>query len=326
VKDPLPPIDLTGLTTYPLGDRPSKVSIADAGRPWTPGALLGEFFARLPSILAADDLRSAVSAVAEAARHRRMIIFGMGAHVIKVGLNPTVIDLMDRGILGLVAMNGAGIIHDAELALAGKTSEDVGAALGDGSFGMARETAVFLAGAVARAGREQIGLGEAVGREILDAGLPHADFSILAAGARIGIPVTVHVAMGTDILHMHPAFDPAAAGAASHLDFRRFAAAVARLEGGVYLNVGSAVILPEVFLKATSLARNLGHRLDAVTTVNMDFVRHYRPLTNVVGRPTRQGGRGINLVGHHEIMVPLLAAGVIEALGELETGNWKLET
>jgi hypothetical protein len=317
--EPLTPIDLAPLTTYGLADRPSKVTVADNGKPWTKGGSLDNFFAALPAVLAADDLRSAISAIVGAARPRRMVIFGMGAHVIKVGLCPLVVDLMQRGILGLVAMNGAGIIHDLELALAGKTSEDVGAALGDGSFGMARETGLFLAGAVHRAGREGIGLGAAVGREILDAGLPHADSSILAAGARLEIPVTVHVAMGTDILHMHPDFDPAAAGAASHLDFRLFAAAVARLEGGVYLNVGSAVILPEVFLKATSLVRNLGHRLEAVTTVNMDFVRHYRPMTNVVGRPTANGGRGINLVGHHEIMVPLLAAGVIEAISKLET-------
>ncbi len=318
MKEPLAPIDLTALATYSLMDRPSKVSIADSGRPWRRGGSLNDFIAGLPAVLAADDLRAAISAVAEAVRHRRMVMFGMGAHVIKVGLCPVVVDWMRRGIIGLVAMNGAGIIHDLELALAGKTSEDVGAALGDGSFGMARETGLFLAASVRRAGREGIGLGAAVGREILDHGLPHADQSILAAGARMQIPVTVHVAMGTDILHMHPDFDPAAAGEASHLDFRLFAAAVARLEGGVYLNVGSAVILPEVFLKATSLARNLGHRLEAVTTVNMDFVRHYRPMTNVVGRPTAKGGRGINLVGHHEIMVPLLAAGVIEALEGFE--------
>ncbi len=311
---PLVPIDLGPLSTYRLADRPSKVSVDHLGRPWTAGGTLATFLDGLPAILAARDLRAAIEALAEAARRRRMVIFGMGAHVIKVGLSPLIVDLMTRGLIGLVALNGAGIIHDLELAMAGKTSEDVAAALDDGRFGMARETGLFLSEAVRRAGREGIGLGDAVGRQILAAGLPFADLSLLAAGARLGVPVTVHVAMGTDILHMHPDFDPAAAGAASHLDFRRFAAAVARLENGVYLNLGSAVILPEVFLKAFSLARNLGHRVAPITTINMDFMRHYRPLTNVVQRPTVRGGRGLNLVGHHEIMLPLLAAGIIEAL------------
>ena len=319
MNEAIEPIDLRPLTTYALADRPSKVSITDCGRPWRPGGTLKAFFKRLPAVLAADDLRAAVAALARAARGHRMVIFGMGAHVIKVGLSPVVIDLMDRHVVGLVALNGAGIIHDLELAMAGKTSEDVAASLGDGRFGMARETGVFLSAAVNRAAREGVGLGTAVGREIAAAGLPHADLSLLAAGVRLGIPITVHVAIGTDILHMHPDFDPAAAGAASHIDFRRFAAAVTRLEEGVYLNLGSAVILPEVFLKATSLARNLGHRIDRLTAINMDFVRHYRPLTNVVARPTTRGGRGINLVGHHEIMLPLLAAGVIEALAGEET-------
>ena len=316
MKTPIDPIDLSSLRTYSLSDRPSKVSIGHLGRPWTPGGAFTAFLQRLPAVLAAEDLKAAIQALARAACRSRMVIFGMGAHVIKVGLSPLIIDLMERGIIGLVALNGAGIIHDLELAMAGKTSEDVEAALDDGRFGMARETGHFLSAAIARAGREGIGLGEAVGREILAAGLAHADVSLLAAGARLRIPVTVHVAMGTDIIHMHPDFDPAAAGAASHLDFRRFAAAVTRLEEGVYLNLGSAVILPEVFLKATSLARNLGHRIDHVTTINMDFVRHYRPLTNVINRPTARGGKGINLVGHHEIMLPLLAAGIVEALAD----------
>ena len=238
----------------------------------------------------------------------------MGAHVIKVGLNPIVIDLMERRLITGVAMNGAGIIHDVELAMVGRTSEDVAAALDDGSFGMARETCTFLSEAITSARDKSTGLGEAVGRTILEKQLPLMEKSILAAGARLGIPVTVHVAIGTDILHMHPGFDPQATGAATHLDFRLFSSIVATLDKGVYLNVGSAVILPELFLKATTLVRNLGYTLEDFTTVNLDFIKHYRPLTNVVNRPTAKGGRGINLVGHHEILIPLIAAGIIEEI------------
>ena len=238
----------------------------------------------------------------------------MGAHVIKVGLNPVVIDLMQRGVITAVAMNGAGIIHDLEVAMTGQTSEDVAASIGNGSFGMARETGIFLSDAIKRAGRESIGLGEAVGRSIIDQDLTFKGQSILAAGTRLGIPITVHVAIGTDIIHMHPDFDPKEAGGATHRDFRTFVSVISKLEEGVYLNVGSAVILPEVFLKAITLVRNLGHNLENFTTVNMDFIRHYRPMVNVVNRPTARGGQGFNLTGHHEIMLPLVAAGVIERL------------
>jgi len=308
------PIDLTKLKTYPLDSRPSKVSVADFARPWTPGADLNTFLEALPSILAADDLRAVIDTVATAARARTTIALGMGAHVIKVGLSPLLIDLMERRVITALALNGAGIIHDLELAMNGQTSEDVAASLQDGSFGMARETGEFLGRAIRNAGENEKGLGAAVGEAILSAGFPHTGKSLLAACARLGLPATVHVAMGTDIIHMHPDFDPAAAGKASHDDFRLFAAVVATLEKGVYLNVGSAVIMPEVFLKATTLVRNLGSRLENFTTVNMDFIRHYRPMTNVVHRPTAGGGRGYNLVGHHEIMLPLLAAGIIERL------------
>ncbi len=313
------PIDLSGITTVALGNRESKVTVDDFGRPWHPGGRFVDFLDRLPGILAAGDLRTVIDRVADAAANRRPVIMGMGAHVIKVGLTPVVIDLMERGLLTAVAMNGAGIIHDLEIALSGKTSEDVGASLGDGSFGMVRETCEFLGSAIDDAAARDEGLGAAVGRRINEQRLPHAGLSILAAGHRLNIPVTVHIAVGTDILHMHPDFDPAAAGAASHRDFRTFSSVVAALEGGVYLNVGSAVILPEIFLKAVTLVRNLGHTIDHVTTVNMDFIRHYRPMTNVVNRPTAQGGRGINLVGHHEIMLPLMAAGLIEKISP-ETG------
>lgn len=314
MKAKFDPIDLSGLKTYSLSGRKSKVSTEHFARPWEKGAAFSHFLDSLPSILAGDGIRSVISAISGAHRNGRSVVMAMGAHVIKVGLNPVVIDLMQRGVITAVAMNGAGIIHDTELAMTGRTSEDVAAALGDGSFGMARETGEFLSRAIRSAGESGIGLGEAVGRAILDGRLPVAETSILAAGARLGIPVTVHVAMGTDIIHMHPSFDPQMAGGASHLDFRLFASVIATIEKGVYLNVGSAVVLPEVFLKAVTLVRNLGHHLEEFTTVNMDFIQHYRPMTNVVGRPTMEGGRGIHLTGHHEIMLPIIAAGVIEEI------------
>ena len=315
MPDKYTPIDLTGVKTYPLAGRKSKVSSGDFAKTWRKGSSFRDFLANLPDILAGEQLKSVISAIVKAYQNERTVVFGMGAHVIKVGLNPVVIDLMERGVITAVAMNGAGIIHDLELALVGHTSEDVAAAIGDGSFGMARETCVLVAEALASADKKMMGLGEAVGRVILEKKLPMADQSILGAGARLGLPVTVHVAIGTDIIHMHPEFDAAKAGAATHRDFRLFAAVVADLEKGVYLNVGSAVILPEIFLKAATLARNLGHNLSDFTTVNLDFIKHYRPLTNVINRPTAKGGRGINLVGHHEILLPLIAAGVIEEIG-----------
>jgi len=309
------PIDLSGVKTYSLADRKSKVRSDDFAKTWQKGSSYRDFLANLPDILAGRQLKSVIAAIVAAYRANRTIMFGMGAHVIKVGLNPIVIDLMERGIITSVAMNGAGIIHDVELAMVGQTSEDVAAALADGSFGMARETCALLAEALDADQNIAAGLGAAVGRTILDKQLPLADKSILAAGARLGIPVTVHVAIGTDIIHMHPGFDARQAGAASHRDFRLFASVVSTLEKGVYLNVGSAVILPEIFLKATTLVRNLGHPLNDFTTVNLDFIKHYRPLTNVINRPTAKGGQGINLVGHHEILLPLIAAGVIEEIG-----------
>jgi hypothetical protein len=309
------PLKLENLKTYSLAERPSKVSLADCARRWQPGGSLASFLQNcLPSVLAAGELKTVIGAVADAHRRKLPVVLAMGAHVIKVGLNPVVIDLMEKGILTCLAMNGAGIIHDFELAYAGHTSEDVAVALEDGSFGMAAETCSYLGRAIQNAAASEQGLGQAVGETILAADLAYSGSSLLAAGARLGIPVTVHIALGTDIIHMHPEFDPAAAGAASHRDFRTLAAVLADLEGGVFLNVGSAVILPEVFLKALTLVRNMGHRVKRFTTVNMDFIRHYRPMTNVVQRPTAEGGHGYNLIGHHEIMLPLLAAGVIEAV------------
>ncbi len=308
------PINLNKVKTYPLSDRKSKVSSADFAGVWEKGGSYKKFLERLPNILSGNDIKAVIAGVAEAARQNKTVIFGMGAHVIKVGLNPIIIDLMQRGIITGVAMNGAGIIHDLEVALAGQTSEDVAASIDDGSFGMAGETADFLNQALSQSDKGTFGLGQSIGRAIMSNQLPQVEHSILAAGWRLDIPVTVHVAIGTDIIHMHPQFDPAKAGQASHRDFRILTSMVGSLEGGVYLNAGSAVVLPEVFLKAVTLARNLGHTLDRFMTVNIDFIRHYRPLTNVIQRPTAKGGTGINLVGHHEILLPLIAAGIIEEL------------
>ncbi|MGE5258930.1 MAG: hypothetical protein ACM3KE_19825 [Hyphomicrobiales bacterium] len=316
MKRDIEPIDLKGIKTSSVDDRLSKVTVAEFAAAWSRGGRFAVFLERLPNVLAGADLKAVIAAIVNARRKARPVIFGMGAHVIKVGLSPVVIDLMERGLITGVAMNGAGIIHDAELAMTGRTSEDVGPALDDGRFGMAKETAAVISSALESAVAGETSLGRAVGHMLLTSAIPFAAKSILATGARLGLPVTVHVAIGTDIVHMHPGFDAAGTGAASHVDFRILAAQVARLEGGVYLNAGSAVILPEVFLKAVGLARNLGHRLDAFTTVDLDFIRHYRPTVNVVQRPTARGGRGISLIGHHEIMLPLIAAGVIEELEE----------
>jgi hypothetical protein len=307
------PLDLSKVRTYPLGSRRSIVATTLIARPPRPGMRLSDFLRGLPDILAARDFRSVAQAIA--ARHRagKRIVLGMGAHPIKVGLSPLIIDLMQRGILSTVAMNGAAIIHDFELAFAGETSEDVAANLADGRFGMAEETGSFLNRAIADAQPGQ-GLGAAVGEAIRRARLPNTRLSILAAGARLGIPVTVHVAVGTDIIHMHPTADGAAIGAATMADFRQLAAVVAGLHGGVFINLGSAVLMPEVFVKALNLARNLGKRVDNLLTVNMDFIRHYRPQVNVVDRPTAGTGRGYHFTGHHEIMFPLLCAAVLEYL------------
>jgi len=314
-----PALDFSRIKTYSVSARPSKVRAQDAGRPHRKGQSFAGFLDGLPDILAARTLRAVVADVARAARARRPVIVGMGAHPIKVGLNPLLVDLMKRGVIACLAMNGAGIIHDLELALAGKTSEDVEAGIDDGSFGMARETADLLNGAIAHGAKQRIGLGQAVGDLICHGPFPFKQLSLLAAGSRLGIPITVHVAIGTDIIHMHPSADGAAIGATSMEDFKRFTAVVAHLEGGVYINLGSAVLLPEVFLKALTVARNLGRRVDHFTTVNMDFSQQYRPVTNVVRRPTQAGGCGYTLTGHHEIMFPLLAAAVIEALAGRRT-------
>jgi hypothetical protein len=310
------PIDVSKLKTYPLSRRHSKVRLSDCSSAWRRGGSLRKFLETLPDLLAVKSLREVVKAIARAHRQSKTIIVGLGAHPTKVGLNPILVDLMDRGIINALAMNGAVIIHDFELAYLGQTSEEVEAEIDSGRFGMAEETGRMLNEAIVMGAKEGRGIGEAVGRYIqLHRRLfPYHRTSLLATGVRLGIPTTVHVAMGTDIIHMHPSADGAAIGAGSLLDFRKLAAIVAGMDGGVYINLGSAVVLPEVFLKTITLGRNLGHSLADITTVNMDFLPHYRPYTNVVKRPTQKGGRGYSLIGHHEIMFPLLAAAVLEEL------------
>lgn len=298
----------------PLRTRKSKVHVGDFARPFSRGGNFSDFLSTLPRILAGNDLRDVISEIALARMQGKPVILGIGAHVIKVGLSPIIIDALEEGIITCVAMNGAGAIHDLEIAMAGKTSEDVEAGLSRGSFGMAEETGRFFNNAVRQGAKRRRGIGRALGDMILKARFPYGKQSILAAGVRCGVPVTVHVAIGTDTVHVHPGADGASLGEGSLRDFRTFSDAVSRLEGGVYLNVGAAVILPEVFLKALTLVRNTGARVRRVTTVNMDFIQHYRPTMNVVRRPTQDGGRGYALTGHHEILVPLLLAGVKEAL------------
>jgi len=310
------PLSFDRIQSYPLKDRNSKVGIPDFARAWSPGASMEAWLKRLPRILAAKDLLIIRDRMVEAFFGRKEIILTMGAHPIKVGLNPVIIDLMERGVIRALAMNGACIIHDAELAMAGRTSEDVAAEIGSGTFGMAEETGRYLNLAISEGAQNGLGLGESVGNMLLKEKFPHNRYSLLARARELNIPVTVHVAMGTDIIHFHPLADGADIGKTSHLDFRIFCRLVSRLDQGVLINLGSAVILPEVFLKALSVARNLGHRVKNITTVNMDFIRQYRPMTNVVHRPTLDGGKGFSLVGHHEIMFPLLAAAVIEKIEE----------
>ncbi len=312
--EPEAALDPAGVRTYPLAGRPSKVRARDFRPPYRPGGRFSEFLASLPPFLQADDLRALVAALAAAHRGDRVVALGLGAHNLKVGLQPLYADLMERGIVSSVALNGAGIVHDFELAFAGHSSEDVAVQLGDGRFGMARETGHWLNRVVRDAHRRGQGLGRAVGEAIWEEGLPFREQSLLAAAYRRGVVATVHVALGTDIVHMHPDADGEAIGGTSLRDFHRFCAVVRELEGGVYLNVGSAVILPEVFLKALTLVRNLGHDVRDFTTANLDFIRQYRPTVNVVGRPTGGGGRGYQLTGPHEVLVPLLFAGVLEEL------------
>jgi hypothetical protein len=308
VKFPYEEFDLSGVRTYPLASRRSKANAADAATPVRAEQTVREFVAGLPDILAGADFKAVVQALRRAHESNGGIIWGLGAHVVKTGVSPVIVDLMQRGFVSALAMNGAGVIHDFELALSGATSEDVDEALGPGRFGMAEETATELNAAITDGVARGMGIGQAVAVRLQEINPAHADISLLVAAARLQIPVTVHVAVGTDIIHMHPHANGAALGEGSLRDFRYFVSNVARLNRGVYLNCGSAVVLPEVFLKAVALVRNKGISLEGLTTVNIDFMRMYRPHTNVVARPVAGIGKGYSLIGHHEILIPLLAA------------------
>jgi hypothetical protein len=310
VKLPYEEFDLSAVRTYPLASRASKARAADFAKPLHAGGVPA-LIESLPDILAGRDLKAVIAAMRRAHDSGRGVIWGLGAHVVKTGLSPILIDLMERGFVSAIATNGAGVIHDFELALSGATSEDVDETLGPGRFGMADETGSLLNAAISAGVAKGLGLGQSVATSLAEMRPPHAELSLLAAAARLEIPVTVHVGIGTDIIHMHPAASGAAIGEGSLRDFRYFVSNVARLEQGVYLNCGSAVMLPEVFLKAVALARNRGIPLAGLTTVNIDFLRHYRPLTNVVSRPVAGLGQGYSLVGHHEILIPLLAAALV---------------
>jgi len=313
-KYSIQPLDLDGLDTYPLASRASKVGREQLGKAPAPGVSFVDFWNGLPDILAAKDFRELVRRMQDARSRERAIVWGLGAHVIKVGLSPLLVQLMDGGFVSGLALNGAGIIHDFELAMVGQTSEEVTDGLGDGKFGMAEETGTLLNEAIKSGAANGIGLGEAVGVLLAEKDPPHKEISLLWNAYRLSIPVTVHVAVGTDIIHMHPQASGEAIGQTSLYDFKLFAGVVRGLnDGGVYLNVGSAVVLPEVFLKAVSVVRNLGHPLSDFSTANFDFIRHYRPRVNVVQRPVTGTGRGFEFVGHHELMLPLLAAALISS-------------
>lgn len=312
---PVKPLDLTGLRTYPLKSRKSKVGIDELAKAAKPGGSFRDFWDGLPRVLAARELRELVGRMQKARTEARALLWGLGAHVIKVGLSPLIIQLMEKGYVSGLALNGAGIIHDFEMALVGQTSEEVEEGLGSGEFGMAEETGALLNRAIREGVDRGCGIGESVGA-FLDQHNPQFNQnSLLWNGYRLSIPVTVHVAVGTDIIHMHPQASGEAIGKGSLHDFRLFASMVAKLDGGgVYLNVGSAVLLPEVFLKAVSLVRNLGAPLSDFSTANFDFIRHYRPRKNVVERPVAGAGRGFDFVGHHEILIPLLATALLDVV------------
>jgi len=309
----LQPLGLSNVRTYPLAFRPSKVSLDDFAKPVAADSSLKNFLGSLPNILAVQSLRKLAERIQRAREIHKPIIWGIGGHVIKTGLAPIIIDLMKRGFVSAIAANGSVLVHDAEIALVGSTSEDVDATLSEGAFGGADETGKLLNRAAQEGAHDQIGLGEAMGRALLDQTPKNASYSLLCAAYAAKVPFTAHVTIGGDIAHFHPQADGAALGATTHTDFRLLAELVRRMDGGgVYLNIGSAVVLPEVFLKCVTLVRNLGHELNEITTANFDFIQSYRPLTNVVRRPTADGaGQGYSITGHHELTIPLLAAELI---------------
>lgn len=307
------PLDLEKVKTYPLASRKSKVTLDDFAQPTTSDASLKDFLSSLPDLLAVQSLRRVTERIHRARELKKPIIWGLGGHVVKTGLAPLLIDLMKRGYISAIASNGSVLIHDSEIAMIGSTSEDVDATLGEGVFGGAEETGQLLNSAANDGARDQIGLGEAAGRALLARNPQHRDRSIICTAYESKIPFTAHVTIGGDIAHFHPQADGAALGATTHTDFKLLAELVRQMDGGgVYLNVGSAVVLPEVFLKCVTVVRNLGHPLSDITTANFDFIQSYRPLTNVVRRPTEKGaGHGYSITGHHELTIPLLAAMLI---------------
>ncbi|MEW6571064.1 MAG: hypothetical protein AB1390_07815 [Nitrospirota bacterium] len=309
------PLSFRKIKTYSISERESKVSIDALATPPAAGDSAKDFLEKLPAVLAVKDLRAVAKAIVQARKNNRHVVLGMGAHPIKVGLSPVIVDLMQKGIITAIATNGACIIHDFELSYVGHTSEDVQAGLVRGSFGMADETGKYLNRAIKEGLKRGLGIGRSVGEMIYKSQFRLAKKSIFANACELDLPATVHVAIGTDIIHMHPEADGGAIGEASFLDFQLFTSVISDLEGGVYINLGSAVVMPEVFLKAVTVARNLGNKLLDITTVNMDFIQHYRPKENVLKRPTAEKGFSCALTGHHEIMFPLLAAAVVEEMG-----------
>ncbi len=310
------PLDFSRITTSPVAERAHMVDTRVFAKPAAPQPGAPDVLDTLPDVLGARNIRRLADRIVEAHRNGRPVLLGFGGHVVKTGLAPLIIDLMERGIVTALATNGSGSIHDYEIAAVGHSSEDVGAGLEDGSWGMVAETARALNETAARAAAEGIGLGEALGRLVREQELPNEHLSLLAAAHRLDLPFTVHVALGTDTVHMHDNADGAAIGKASMTDFRLLASVVAGLSGGVYLNLGSAVILPEVFVKALNVARNLGETVDGFTTANMDMLRHYRPRVNVLERPA---GEALEITGHHEINLPLLRWAVLRGLESCRT-------
>lgn len=316
-----PQLDLSRVRTYSVRERQNKVATQDFAKPLPKGASFGEFFNSLPDILAGKELRAVVDAIVEARRNGRPVIMTMGAHVIKVGLSPLLIDWMERGVLSAIATNGAGAVHDSEVARFGVTSEDVASGIKSGLFGMAQETGEFINGAAKKAQQDEAGFGETLGemlwQEERNGDAPHIDLSVLAQAQRFGVPMTIHVALGSDITHTHPNMDGAATGAATFNDFKIFASVVKDLSGGVLLNVGSSVLLPTIIEKSLAVCRNLGHEVEDFTGVNFDFIQHYRSTWNPVRRAnelSKGKGRGIAITGHHELTIPLLIAAVNEQL------------
>ena len=307
------PISFDEINTYELASRPSKVTVSDFAAPVEATDSLKDFLDKLPDILAVKSLREIASRIRRAKKLKKPIIWGIGGHIIKTGLAPIIIDLMKRGYVSAIASNGSVSVHDCEIATVGFTSEDVDATLGKGDFGAAKETGEILNAAAKNGAKDNIGLGEAIGRELLNKNPNNADISLFCQTYKNKIPFTVHLAIGADIGHFHDSCDGAALGATSHTDFRLFCSIVKEMNGGgVYLNLGSAVVMPEIFLKAVTVVRNLGFPLEDITTANFDFIQSYRPNTNVVRRPTSGGaGRGFSITGHHEFMIPLLAAQIL---------------